>query len=302
MVRTVIKAVLAALGALAVTAAQAFHVFACEPEWAALTQALMPQATVFSATHVLQDPHHIEARPALIAQLRRASLAVCTGASLEAGWLPMLQQRAGNAAIQNGQPGMFYATEHVELMDAVQGAVGAFAGDVHGQGNPHVHADPHRLLKVAEALRQRLVQLQPDQAQAIDARHRQFEATMRSRIADWEKRAAILRGRDIVGQHTSLRYLWAWLGVRQVADLEPKPGMPPTPGHLDKTLAQLKSRPAMAIVVALHQDARAGKWLASQLGPATPLLLLPATVTELGEEALLAWYERVVSALVQSAR
>ncbi len=302
MVRTVFKTMLAALAALSMTAAQAFHVFACEPEWAALVKALMPQATVFSATHVAQDPHHIEARPALIAQLRRASLAVCTGASLEAGWLPMLQQRAGNAAVQDGQPGMFYATDHVALMDAVQGTVGAFAGDVHVEGNPHVHADPYRLMKVAQALRQRLAQLQPDQAQAIDARHRQFEASLRAKISAWEQRAAPIRGREIVGQHTSLRYLWAWLGLQQVADLEPKPGMPPTPGHLDKTLAQLKTRPAMAIVVALHQDPRAGKWLSSQLGPSMPLLLLPATVTDDGEDALFQWYERLVSALVQSAR
>ncbi len=90
--RTVIKASLGVLLCGAAFTAQAFNVFACEPEWAALTKALMPQAVVFTATHHSQDPHHIEARPALIAQLRRANLAVCTGASLEAGWLPMLQR------------------------------------------------------------------------------------------------------------------------------------------------------------------------------------------------------------------
>lgn len=302
MVRTVIKTVFVLVALLQCIAAQAFHVFACEPEWAALTKVLLPSATVFSATHHLQDPHHIEARPALIAQLRRADLAVCTGAALETGWLPMLQQRAGNATVQDGRSGMFFAADHVTLLDPYKGTVTPFAGDVHAQGNPHVQADPYRLLQVAQALRQRLSELQTDQAQAIEARHRQFDLKLRARISEWERRAVPLRGKEVVGQHTSLGYLWSWLGLRQVADLEPKPGMPPTPGHLEKTLAQLKARPALAIVVAAHQDPRAGKWLATQLGDTLPLLILPATVADDGEEALFQWYERLVTALVQSAR
>src|SRR5574343_213958 len=88
---------LALLAAAAFAApAGAQTVFACEPEWAALTRVLLPAAKIHTATHAAQDPHHIEARPALIAQLRGADAAVCTGAGLEAGWLPTLQQRAGN--------------------------------------------------------------------------------------------------------------------------------------------------------------------------------------------------------------
>ncbi len=302
MVRTVIKVSLGTLLCVAAAAAQALNVFACEPEWAALTKALMPQAVVFTATHHLQDPHHIEARPALIAQLRRANLAVCTGASLEAGWLPMLQQRAGNPTVQEGQPGMFYAADVVELMDPHTGSVSPFAGDVHTEGNPHFHADPNRLLKVAQALRQRLTELQPDQAATIDARHRQFDSSLREKMAEWRKRAQVLKGKEVVAQHASLGYLWSWLGLRQVADLEPKPGMPPTPVHLEKTLLKLKAQPVLAIVVASHQDPRAGKWLSAQLGPAVPFLILPATVTQEGEGAFFQWYEQLVSALVQSVR
>ena len=80
------------------------------------------------------------------AQLRAADLAVCTGAALEAGWLPMLQQRAGNPRVQDGAAAMFYAAEHVQLIDPRAGLITPFDGDVHPQGNPHLHADPHRLL------------------------------------------------------------------------------------------------------------------------------------------------------------
>lgn len=295
-----IKRIVTALCWLLCATAHAFTVFACEPEWASLTHALLPQAKVHVATTVMQDPHHIEARPALIAQLRSAQLAVCTGASLEAGWLPMLQQRASNPLVQDGQPGMFYASQHVELIDPYQGTITPFDGDVHGEGNPHIQTDPHRLLKVALALRTRLVQLVPEQAKDIDTRHKQFEAALKSKLSEWEKRAAPLKGKQVVAHHTSFAYLWRWLGMQQVADLEPKPGMPATLNHLEKTRQALKAQPPMAIVVAQHQDARAGKWLEKQLSPHTPLLILPATVSDDRPDALLRWLDQLVQSLVQS--
>ena len=54
-------------------ASAAPSIFACEPEWAALARVIAPDAQIFSATHA-QDPHDIEARPALISALRRASI------------------------------------------------------------------------------------------------------------------------------------------------------------------------------------------------------------------------------------
>jgi hypothetical protein len=101
------------------------------------------------ATHPGQDPHHIEARPALIARLRSADFAVCTGASLEAGGLPTLQERASSARARD----VFSAADHVRLIDPQPGAIGTpWAGDVHAEGNPHLHADPRDLLEVEGAL------------------------------------------------------------------------------------------------------------------------------------------------------
>jgi zinc/manganese transport system substrate-binding protein len=266
--------------------AQVERVFTCEPEWAALVRVLAPQASVVSATHAYQDPHHIEARPALISQLRRAHLAVCTGASLEAGWLPMLQRRAGNAAVQDGRPGMFYAAQAVTLSDQ-RAQVDRSMGDVHAEGNPHFHLDPQRLLQVSAALAERLAVLDP--AQAVDYRSRQqaWAAQWQQRMRAWEQRAAPLRGRTVVAQHATHAYLWTWLGLRQVADLEPKPGLPPTVAHLQQVLQQVQAQqPApLAVVQALHHDPQAGRWLSQRVG--LPLLALPATVTDDGPAATL---------------
>ena len=159
--RTASRALTLCLASIALSASAApLRVFTCEPEWAALVRTLAPDAVIGSATHALQDPHHIEARPALIGLLRTADLAVCTGASLEAGWLPMLQQRASNPAVQTGQPGMFFAAEQVRLI-GIPERVDRSDGDVHTEGNPHLHLDPHRLQQVAASLSERLARLDP---------------------------------------------------------------------------------------------------------------------------------------------
>ncbi len=300
---TLLSLVLAASGWLAAGSAQALAVFTCEPEWAALVRVLAPQAQVRSATHARQDPHHIEARPGLIAALRRADLAVCTGASLEAGWLPMLQQRAGNARVQDGAPGMLFVAQGMTLLDPRPGAGGSpFAGDVHAQGNPHLQLDPHRLLQVAQALAQRLQQLDPARADAYRARLADFEADWRRRIAGWEQRAAPLRGSKVAAQHTTFAYLFQWLGITQVADLEPTPGLPPTAAHLQHVLEQARSAKPRAIVVPTYQDPRPAQWLAQQLG-GVPVLQLPATVTQEPPTATLAaLFDALIAQLLAAGR
>jgi zinc/manganese transport system substrate-binding protein len=301
MVRTHIKLGLSLAVLMAQGQALALTVFACEPEWAALTQTLLPSAKVYSATHHLQDPHHIEARPSLIAQLRNADMAVCTGAELEAGWLPMLQAKASNPKIQNGQPGMFYAADHVTLVNPYKGAVTPFSGDVHVLGNPHLHADPRRLLAVARALAPRLSAIAPRDKAGIERQLQQFEMALTGKIQAWEQLAKPLRGRSVVTQHANFGYLWLWLGLNPVADLEPKPGVSPTPAHLARTLELSRAAPPMAIVIAQHHDPRPAQWLSGQLGTRQKMVVLPATVTGDGPDALFAWFDLMVNRLVQVA-
>jgi zinc/manganese transport system substrate-binding protein len=298
-VRTRSSALAVLVGAALAAPAAAYTVFACEPEWAALTRVLLPDARLHVATHAGQDPHHIEARPALIAQLRNADLAVCTGASLEAGWLPVLQQRAGKSRAQD----VFYASDVVVLIDPQPGAIGTpWGGDVHAEGNPHLHADPRNLLVVAQALADRLQQDLPAQKAMIEERRAAFEARLKSDIVQWERRAAPLRGRTVAAQHSGFGYLWAWLGLRQVADLEPRPGMAPTPGHLQRLVDGLKGQAPLAVVISGYQDPRPGRWLSGQLGGQVPLLVLPATVAEDADgDALLRWYDGLLTRLLQAA-
>lgn len=270
-------AILLSLTALNSTPVHAvLNVLACEPEWAALTQELAgDKAKITSATTAIQDPHHIEARPALIAQARRADLLVCTGAELEIGWLPLLQRESGNANIQSGQPGYFEAASAVPLLDK-SAVLDRAMGDVHAAGNPHFHLNPYNIMKVAEVLTKRIVDIDPTNAAYYAERHQVFAARMQAAIVRWEKEGARLRGTPIVVQHKNYEYLADWLGLKIIVDLEPKPGIDPSVTYLGQLLDTLKAQPAKMVLRAAYQSPKASEWIAERAG--VKVVELPYTV------------------------
>ena len=254
----------------------ALNVFACEPEWGALARELAGDAaSVYVATNARQDPHRIEARPSLIARARSADLVVCTGAELEAGWLPLVLTQSGNAKIQNGRPGYFEAARHVEMREIPQ-RLDRAQGDVHAAGNPHVHLDPRNIARVASALAARIAQIDAANAARYEARSQAFLERWQQAILRWETLAAPLKGTPLVVHHKDMSYLFAWLGLREVAALEPKPGLPPTTAHLSELLTRLAQDPAKAVVRSAYSDPRGGEWLSERAK--IPVIVLPFTV------------------------
>lgn len=254
----------------------ALNVFACEPEWAALTQQLAgDQASIYTATGALQDPHRVEARPSLIAKARRANLLVCTGAELEAGWLPVVLRESGNSAIQPGNSGYFEAAQSVHMLE-VPTRLDRADGDVHAAGNPHIQTDPRNFLPVAAALSKRLMQIDPSNTAYYQQRFATFDQQWRAALAKWEKQAAPLRGMSIIAQHRGFPYLNNWLGLKQVAELEPKPGVEPGASHLGMVLNGLQQHPAKMVLRAAYQDGRPSEWIAERAH--ITAVILPYTV------------------------
>ncbi|MDO9219507.1 MAG: zinc ABC transporter substrate-binding protein [Thiobacillus sp.] len=271
-----IRLIFTLLAALPTLAHAAINVFACEPEWGALARELGGDAVkVYTATTAMQDPHRIEARPSLIAQTRRAHLVICTGAELEVGWLPLLLRESGNADVQPGRPGYVEAARYVVLLDK-PARVDRSQGDVHAAGNPHIQTDPRNLARVGAALAQRLAEIDPANAAVYQARWKSFSARWETAIARWQQQAAPLKGMPVVVQHKSFSYLINWLGLREVATLEPKPGIEPSLGYLAEVAARLKTNPAKAVLRAAYQSPRASEWLAQRAN--IPAVALPFSV------------------------
>jgi zinc/manganese transport system substrate-binding protein len=288
---------IATLSSLYTRSAQAeLNVFACEPEYGALIQTLAPKAKVYSATTALQDPHQVQARPSLIAKMRQADLVVCAGADLEIGWLPMLQMKASNAEILSTENGLFFATDHVDTLDKLT-QVDRSMGDVHAKGNPHVHFDPQLFLKVAQALTEKLKQLDEVNSDAYRQHLQDFSLRWQAASQEWVAKAAGLKGQKVIAYHTSFRYLFNWLGIEQVGDLEPKPGLPPSTSHLVKLIERAKQGDVSAIVMASYQDERGAMWLGERAE--LPVIILPMSIG--GNEQstdLFSLYDSVITLLL----
>lgn len=264
------------LAAIAAPSHAVLNVLACEPEWGALVNEIAgDRARVYVATTAQQDPHQIQARPALIARARSADLLVCTGAELEVGWLPLLLSQGANPNIRVGQPGYFEAARQVTLLE-VPRALDRSLGDIHAAGNPHIQLDPRNIAKVADALAERMAQIAPADAETFRARNRDFQSRWGAAIKRWEARAAPLKGMTIVVYHKDMSYLEAWLGLREVGTLEPLPGIPPTPSHLADLIAKLRADPAKAIVYAVYQNPQAAQFVSEQVK--VPAVTIPFTV------------------------
>jgi zinc/manganese transport system substrate-binding protein len=251
-------------------------VFACLPEWAALARELGGDAvSVYEAASPLQDPHRIEARPSLVAQMRNAQLVICTGAELESGWLPVLMQTSGNRNVQPGSPGYVAAADYVDRLE-IPTRLDRAEGDIHPSGNPHIQLDPHNIAKVAIVVSDRLAKLDPANAASYAARGTDFQARWGAAIARWEQQAQALKGMRLVPYHKDSVYLIHWLGMVEVMDIEPKPGIPPSASHLAELVDRIRRDGADAITRSAYTDPKAAQWLAQQTN--VPLVDLPYTV------------------------
>jgi zinc/manganese transport system substrate-binding protein len=270
-------------------------VLACEPEWAALvTEIGGEHITVFSATTAMQDPHQIQARPSLIARARRADMVVCSGAGLEAGWLPVLLRKSANPKIQRAKPGYFMATDYVEL----KGKVNNDPGNIHALGNPHVHLDPNRILIIAKALADTLMKIDMTNAGIYQGNADRFVKNWETAIRDWQVKASSLENTSVIVHHDSWIYLVQWLGLKQVATLEPRHGIPPSTSYLADLLELLKVQPADMILRSGYEDERPSQWLSDKTG--IPIVSIPFSVNSYGNQGeLKKWMDMVISSILQ---
>ena len=252
------------------------NVFATVPEWAALAQQIGgDKVKVFSATQALQDPHHVEARPSLIARLRNAQLVIATGADLEVGWLPLALRESSNSRVQPGQPGYFEAAKQVRMLE-IPTRLDRADGDVHAGGNPHVQTDARNFLPIGEALAKRMGELDGANAAYYQARYAAFADQWRVALKRWEAAAAPLRGQPVVSHHRSFSYLYDWLGLKEVGTLEPKPGVDPSVAWLGELAGRVAASGPRAVIRATYNPARASEWFAQKAG--IPIVVLPFTV------------------------
>ncbi len=209
-----------------------------------------------------RDVHYLDARPGMMAALRRADLVVSVGADLEVGWLPAALEGANNRDVRMGTRGYFEATRKIELIETGAAADRA-GGDVHPAGNPHFYYDPVRTADVAMAMAERLGELDSERADYYVDNAARFRASVDERMADWQRRLQDAPG--MVQFHKDANYLAARFDVPMLGDMEPLPGIPPTARHLRELVNELRERDGVITYLVYHPSG-AAEFLSGELG------------------------------------
>lgn len=266
--RHVLLTLLFALTSLFAARARAeIAVVATTPDLASVVQAVGGKRVKVTALALhTQDPHWVDAKPSLALALAKADLLVLTGADLEVGWLPALLTGSRNGNIQRGARGYLDASTLVDLLEVPAGKIDRSMGDVHPHGNPHFMFDPRRVERVAVGIGKRLSEIDPGGRAAYLEGARDFVSALRAARARWEPTLAKLRGARVVTYHRSLSYLADYLGLVVVENLEPRPGIPPSPRHVAHVIAVGHERGVSLVIQESWFPTNASEVAASKIG------------------------------------
>jgi zinc/manganese transport system substrate-binding protein len=290
-----------ALG-LPARAAAAFQVVTTTPGLAALAREVGgDRVQVESLSRGVQDPHFVDANPMLAVKLRNAQLLVDVGLDLEIGWLPPLVNQSRNAEIQPGGARRLTAASAVMVLDVPAGPVSRAQGDLHPGGNPHFLSDPRRAAKVAQAIAERLSQLDPRNAASYGQRLQDFQRRLAAAQAGWEAQLAPLRGKKIFTKHRTMTYFLDWSGLVDDGEVEPRPGVPPPPSHLADLVAVAQRDGVKAITVEDYYDPQSAQVVARHSG--AKVVMIPGDVGgEPGIDTYQQYLDAVVSRIVGALR
>jgi len=242
-----------------------------------------------------QDPHYVEARPSLVLELRNADLYAQIGLELEVGWAPLLVEQSRNARIQRGRPGHLDLSAFVEVLDVPAGRVTRAEGHVHPEGNPHYWLSPANGRRIAAAFAGRFTELDPEGTDLYARNLETFDARLRSRMEEWTRLLAPVRGAPVVAYHASFRYLLEFAGVDAVGFVEPLPGIPPSPRHLADLIASMNRARVGVILMETFYDRRVPTTVAERTG--AQLLVVPSSV---GATPAVGSYVDLIDHLVRS--
>lgn len=190
------------------------------------------QVNVTSLTKGGQDPHHIEAKPSFMVKLARTNLLVSIGLGLESGWLPAVIKGSRNPKLKDGQDGSLVLGDFVEPLDRIHGDISREDGDVHPEGNPHFMLSPRVASELSIVVAKKLSEIAPQHSNYFLENAKRFQKSTSKNLKTWKKQVQEQKIDKIITYHKTLRYFLSDLGVTSVAQMEPKPGIPPSSSHL----------------------------------------------------------------------
>lgn len=283
-------------------AAKKLNVVASTADMAALVQEVGGnRISVEPIAKGYQDPHYVEAKPSFLLKLRRADLLVSVGVQLEIGWLPTLITQSGNPKIQVGASGYLDASQFAEILDISQGTVTRAGGDVHPMGNPHYWLDPANGRRIARGIAGKLAALDPDDAVYFQQRFQDFDKRLSTAEQKWDADMKPYRGQKIVTYHRSFTYFAKHFGLDVIGYIEPRPGIPPTPGHAIELIRLIKRENCKVVLVEPYFDLKTPQSIGRETG-ARVIVYLPSVGGEKQVTTYLELFDYNIRLLIQAFR
>jgi len=267
--RNLLRAAIVALVAIAATgsvAAAQIRVVATTPDLASVAREIGgDKVSVVALAKPTEDPHYVDAKPSHIVTLNRADALIEGGAELELGWLPPLLENSRNSKISAGAPGRIVASDGVKMLE-IPTSFDRSKGDVHSLGNPHFMIDPVTVRIVARNIADHFAQIDSKNAATYNGNLSRFNTKLDAKYAEWQKELAPYRGARIVTYHKDFIYFADRFGLNIVDELEPKPGIAPSPAHLAQVIGKMKAGNAKVILVQPFQNRKTAETVARQTG------------------------------------
>jgi zinc/manganese transport system substrate-binding protein len=222
-----------------------------------------------------QDPHFVEAKPSFILKLAKADLLVVVGRELEIGWLPPLIDQSRNGRIRPGAGGYLDASLTARILEIPTGPITRAMGDVHPLGNPHYWLDPDNGRRIAKAIADKLASMAPADAAYFAARYADFDRRLSEAEQRWLAIMAPYKGTKVVTYHSSWPNFTEFFGLDVVGYIEPRPGIPPSPGHTIQLIAGMKRANVKIVLVEPYFDLKTPQSIGRETG-AKVLVLSPS--------------------------
>ena len=257
---------LIAVGTIGSSASAQIRVVATTPDLASVAREIGgDKVSVVALAKPTEDPHYVDAKPSHIVTLNRADALIEGGAELELGWLPPLLENSRNSKISAGAPGRIVASEGIRLLE-IPTSFDRSKGDVHSLGNPHFMIDPVNVKIIARNIANHFAQIDPKNTATYNGNLARFNTKLDAKFAEWQKTLAPYRGARIVTYHKDFVYLAQRFGLNIVDELEPKPGIAPSPAHLAQVIGKMKAANAKVILVQPFQNRKTAETVARQTG------------------------------------
>jgi ABC-type Zn uptake system ZnuABC Zn-binding protein ZnuA len=212
-----------------------------------------------------QNPHDLEVRPSLMVKVRRADLLVMNGLELDQ-WAEVVVQGANNAKVIPGAPGRVDASQGISVLEVPTTRVDRSMGDVHPVGNPHYTIDPGLAPIMTANILEGLARLAPASRPAFEQNRREFLARLDQAMAGWSAALEPFRGAKIVQYHPDFVYFFTRFGLVKGGSVEDRPGIPPTPEHLVRLIAEMKQGGVKLVVVEPWNDFKLAERVAQEAG------------------------------------